>query len=356
MTAICGTATELRPALEASLERTLGAFVARADGHHGEFRELCEASAQLVRGGKKLRPLMFLHVLSGLVGRPAVDEAVLDVACAIELLHAALVMHDDVIDRDSVRRGQRNVSGRAADRAASGGAPIVAAERFGAAAGIVAGDQLLSLAMRLIARADIAAGVRGELVGLIDEAVFASAAGEHADAWFRLGLDDASADRVRRTAALKTAAYSFQAPLAAAAVLARVDDDRARALREIGRRMGVVYQLRDDVLGVFGDPVRTGKSVVADLREGTQSLLVVFARDASEWPGVSARFGDDALEDDDAEAIRRVMRDSGARDRVEGEIAAERDRVGALIVDAVFAPALEAYLLDMLDRCTERTS
>jgi len=352
-------------AVDARLGEHLARLRERAEGHHAGFREMWRSAEELVRGGKRLRSSVFASALRGLredgdttggtVGGTVGGTAdAVDIACAVELLHAAFIVHDDVIDGDLVRRGRPNVSGRAVEAANRAGAVPAAAGAFGQAAGILAGDVLLSAALSLVGSGDVGGATRRALVDLFHDTVFASVAGEHADVWFSLGVEDADATRVLQTIELKTARYSFQTPLEAAAILAGCRPERIRQLRDIARGLGVVYQLRDDVLGVFGSSEATGKSVSADLREGTQTLLIALARTSPEWRSVAHRFGAPDLDEDDAEALRTALRASGALDRVELAIDAECAVVRRRIRHAHLPPMLESYLLDLLVRCAER--
>ncbi len=342
--------------LDTRLRGLLADLRERASIHHPRFEEMSAVIARLTLGGKKLRPAVFSAALRGLTGddAAATGRDAVDIACALELLHVALVIHDDVIDSDSVRRGEPNVSGQARDAAIALGASAASAEGFGRAAGIIAGDLLLSSALSLVATTEFDAPTRRALITLFEQTIFASAAGEHADVWFSLGLEEADATRLLRTIELKTACYSFQAPLEAAAILAGCDADTVRRLRGIGCGLGIVYQLRDDVLGVFGSTDATGKTVSGDLREGTQTLLVALARDTPQWQAVAHRFGAADLDEADAEALRAALDDSGARERVERAIEAECAVVRRRISRGRFPAEMTGFLLDLLERCAER--
>lgn len=348
-----------RAVLDARLHRLLADLRERATRHHPRFDEMCAVIERLTLGGKKLRPAVFAAALRGLSENDAgtADRdagAAVDVACALELLHVAFVIHDDVIDSDVLRRGAPNVSGQAREAAIAYGASTQAAEGFGEAAGIIAGDLLLTSALSLVGASELDGPVRRAMIRLFEETIFASAAGEHADVWFSLGLEDADVARLLRTIELKTARYSFQAPLEAAAILAGCGEDTVRRLRGIGCGLGIVYQLRDDLLGVFGSTDATGKTAIGDLREGTQTLLIALARDTPEWQAVAHRFGAADLDETDAAALRAALDDSGARDRVERAIEAECAVVRRRIAHGRFPPAMTGFLLDLLERCAER--
>jgi geranylgeranyl diphosphate synthase type II len=114
----------------------------------------------------------------------------------------------------------------------------------------------------------------------------------------------------------KTGAYSFALPLQAGALLAGADERTVGRLGEAGRLLGIAFQLVDDLLGVFGDPARTGKSATSDLRTRKQTPLLAHARSTSEWERIRPYVGRD-LTDDELNETRRLLTTSGSRRFVE---------------------------------------
>lgn len=232
------------------------------------YPALWHALGEAARGGGRVRPRLLLTAYRAFGGTE--DAVAHHVAEAVELLHTALVVHDDVIDHDSVRRGRPNVSGTFASLARAAGADDAAAGQLGATAGILAGDLALVGAVAMIARTPAPAHVVARLLDLTEDAIRVTAAGELEDVRFGLGIGTPSLTQVLVTEERKTAAYSFALPLQAAAVLADTASATAAldALGRIGRLVGTAFQLADDLDGTFGDPTRTGKSAISDLREG----------------------------------------------------------------------------------------
>ena len=154
-----------------------------------DYAQLWEAMARSTQGGKLLRPALVLGVHEQLGGTRA--AAALDVAVAFELLHTAFLLHDDVIDRDLTRRGQRNLAGERIDESVASGIDIGPAERWAQASAILAGDLLIHDAQSFLARLSAPEPVRLALLDLLDDAVFASAAGELADVALSVGTSKA---------------------------------------------------------------------------------------------------------------------------------------------------------------------
>lgn len=323
-------------------------------GFSASYAQLWDSLERMASGGKKVRPRLLLDAHAALGGTDV--RAAVDAACAIELLHVALVIHDDVIDRDLVRRGEMNITGRFASEALLRGAGRREAHAWGEASSLLAGDLMLTLAHSVLARLDVDESRRQAALDIFDEAVFESAAGEHHDAWLSLQLESATAEDVLTMVDRKTAVYSFQAPLTLAAVLAGAPSRVVDELTVIARRIGVIYQLRDDVLGVFGDEGETGKSTFGDLREGKETLLVSYARSDAAWATVAPHFGDDEMSASEAESVRRVIEESGALLFVESLISERCDEVHRLIRESHLPTAMTQQLNDLVTTCGTRTS
>ncbi len=233
------------------------------------FGQLWQALQSTTRGGKRFRPRLIWTASEGLGGADLENAAL--VGAAFELLHTALIIHDDVVDRDFVRRGRPNVSGQYLAQALAQGFSRSEAEHRAMSVAVVAGDLALFNAYRLIDRTSVPSHTRSRLMAILDDAIFCSAAGEFLDIEYSFPNGGVPVEDVVEMERLKTAVYSFEDPLKAAAVLAGADEGAIAGLGEIGCSMGVAYQIVDDILGVFGDESGTGKSNLGDLREGKRS-------------------------------------------------------------------------------------
>jgi len=301
-------------------------------GDRRDGTRLWEAVRDTSGGGKRVRPRILLDTYDALAGAGAPEprEVALAVAAAVELLHHAFLVHDDVIDGDDVRRGRPNVAGAYAERARRSGADDRQAAGYGAAAGILAGDLALAGAVRAVALCGAAPATTARLLDAVDEALHLTADGELADV--RLSLaPSADLDEALRTAERKTAVYSFQLPLRAAVLLAGRDDLEPDVLR-LGRALGLAFQLRDDLDGVFGDPTVTGKSNASDLREGKGTPLVALAHGTWAWDELTTVLGNPAAGEPELQRARDLLAACGARAAVEtlvAELEAEARALGA---------------------------
>lgn len=277
-------------------------------------RSLWSALQTASVGGKRLRPRLVLASHEALGGDQ--DTAAAQVSDAVEMLHTAFVVHDDVIDADLTRRGRPTVAAEFADWARGVEVGPDRAARYGLAAAILAGDLALVGAVTMVATCGAPPDVVGRLLHLFEQALQRSAAGELADVRVSMvtGVDLAETLDV---AEWKTAAYSFQLPLQAGAVLAGADEDTIDLLGEIGRLTGIAFQLRDDLRGVFGDTAETGKDPLSDLREGKGTALVAYARATTLWTQIQPYVGRPDLDAQGMEHARRLFTACGARQAVE---------------------------------------
>lgn len=319
-----------RPTTDQALRRLLEQGRQRAVATDPQHARLWDALAAATEGGKRFRPALVTQSHEAL-GGTCFLEAV-EVGAAVELLHTAFVIHDDVIDGDHLRRGRPNVSGTFHADALVAGAHPQDAGVFGRTAGILAGDLALAAAIRAVATCGAPSEVTHRLLDLFDAALHVTASGELADVRLSLSIATASLAESLAMEERKTSAYSFALPLQAGAVLAGADDATVTGLGEAGRMLGVAFQLVDDLLGVFGDPTQTGKSVTCDLRSRKQTPLLAHARTTSEWDLISGYVGRD-LTDDELSETQRLLTLSGSRRFVEELAEAHRETARKVVED-----------------------
>jgi geranylgeranyl diphosphate synthase type I len=327
-------------ALETLLERQLDDIGFLGD----ELAPIAAALRQFVlRGGKRIRPAFVYWGYRGAggAGGAAADPVVL-AACAVELLHVCALIHDDIMDGSRVRRGQPAVHVRFADLHQASrwrGEP----ESFGEGAAILMGDLAFTWAdagltgsglapERLVAALEVFNVLRSEMMGGQYLDLVAAQRGE---------VDEAA---VHRVLIYKSGKYTVERPLHMGATMgvpagdgARLDAVRA-AYSAYGVPLGEAFQLRDDVLGVFGAPEVTGKPAGDDLREGKETFLILRTRQRSGPAGrrlLESSLGDAKLSDDAVEALRGLIADCGALDETEA-------RIGALVTQARTALATDA--------------
>lgn len=277
-------------------------------------------------GGKRIRPLYAWAGFVGSGGPERVKEeekAVLRAVSSLELIQACALIHDDIIDHSDQRRGEPTVHRRVARLHRDNGWRRCA-EDFGEAVAILVGDLALVYAEDMLQDSGLSAealararepwrAMRAEVIGgqLLD--ISLEATGEE---------DIDLAERVNR---FKTAAYTIERPLHLGAMIADAPKPTVSAFRGYGRDIGVAYQLRDDLLGVFGDPSVTGKPAGDDLREGKRTVLLALALHAADEhdPAAARVLRDKVGRTSDAEDVARlaeIIEATGAAQEVEHRI------------------------------------
>ncbi|MCD4536455.1 polyprenyl synthetase family protein [Nocardioides sp. cx-169] len=303
-------------AAPSDVQRALDAAVGPLPPAAGpDRRALDEALRDALSGGKRFRPRLVAAVHDALGG--TARTAVAEVGAAVELLHTAFLVHDDVIDGDDLRRGRPSTPGRFRAEALGHGATPQGAESYARAASVLVGDLALSHALRAVALCEVDAGTRASLLDLFDTALRVSATGELADVRLSLGVAEPTLAEVLAMEAHKTAAYSFELPMQAGAALAGAESGVVDGVGRVGRLLGVAYQLLDDLEGVFGDPEGTGKAPLGDLREGKRTPLIVHAQGSATWGRVSPYLGRADLGPADAARVRNALEEGGSRAFVE---------------------------------------
>ncbi|HVL82163.1 MAG TPA: polyprenyl synthetase family protein [Actinomycetota bacterium] len=343
------TRTDLRHLIDVALERFLASQRDHLD--EGAHPLLDEIGAVVAAGGKRLRPTFCFWGYRATGAAPS-DEIVA-ASAALELVHTFALIHDDVMDRSEVRRG-RPATWKAFAGASQGGRSDP--QQMGVAAAVLTGDLALVLADRLLASSGFASDVLARARLRFDSMRAAAIAGQMLD------LDAAHLGRVtegeaRRIATLKSGGYTVAYPLSIGADLGGDDPDVQRVLAGYGSPLGQAFQLRDDVLGVFGDPSITGKERDGDLREGKQTVLVARARatgTAAQVALLDRALGRPDLTPDDADRLREVLRETGALDHTLGliaDLAAEaRAALDAAVIGSEVADALTELAQDVSER------
>lgn len=354
---------DLRQAVSA---RVAASITDLAEGHAGigpEVADLFAICTGLLSGGKRLRAAFAAAGWAAFGGADLADPVV-RAGAGLELFQMAALVHDDIIDASTTRRGMpaahRQLAARHR-RLGLDGDP----DRFGESGALLLGDLLLVASQQEVESgleslpAPARAQARSILLTMMSEVtvgqyldIYAQAAPWSADATLDL-------DRARRVIRAKSASYSVQQPLRLGAAMACADDAGLAACAAFGLPIGEAFQLRDDLLGVFGDPALTGKPAGDDLREGKRTVLVTSAMtraSRAQRAQLQQALGNPDLQPAEVDRVRAILSETGADREVE-ELIADRVAEGLRVLDAAPVNArADAVLRSLVEAAVTRTS
>ena len=337
-------------AIEAAIVATIAETRATVAPAAATGAELVDAVAAAARGGKRMRAAAVMASYSAHGGTD--PDAAAPVAAALELFQAAALVHDDVLDDASTRRG-RPTAHIAFAKAHSDRGGAGSAERFGLAGAVLAGDLSLVAATRAITYAPLGTA-QADTLRLFTEMMELVTVGQYLDmriAAMPLAALEGQIEGIRATMRAKTASYTAEFPLALGASAAGATPQQIAAARAAGLPAGIAFQLRDDLLGIVGDSSLTGKPVGEDIREGkrTVPLWLAWTRsDAVARSALEAAVGRSAATDAEVAAAIDVIERSGAIGAVEAEIESLTAEAGELLGALEIEPEGRAGLADLM--------
>jgi geranylgeranyl diphosphate synthase type I len=369
--------TRLVDLVQARLDDFLDSRAPIIDDIAPELASFVDFSRELLAGGKRFRALFCYwgwQAVStdspdfdplGPAGTPDDLSAVVAVSSALEIFHAAALVHDDIMDNSDTRRGIPAAHKKFEALHTNEGFAGDPAD-FGRSGGLLLGDlllgwsdELLDDGLELLGDHGRRRAARSEFNRMRTEVTVGQYLDILEERSWRAHPDEEHLGRAHRVIVYKSAKYSVQAPLAIGGALGGGTVAQLSALREFGLPLGIAYQLRDDVLGVFGDPLVTGKPAGDDLREGKRTVLIALAR--AGLPGGAARLldellGDPELEPNQVTMLQNTIRSSGAVDRVERMIAHNVESARTAIADAPLTRDARSQLLQLTDTVTNRVA
>ena len=343
--------------LREEIERALVAFIDREQvalsAIGPELAPISEATREFLTEGKRLRPL-FAYWANRACGGVHGDELVKAVS-SLEFLHACALIHDDVMDGSDTRRGKPAIHHRFAtlhrQESMSGNA-----ETFGLSSAVLLGDLCLVWADRMLNESGLDHVVMHRLNPVYDEMRVELMAGQYLDV-LEQALATSSVERSLRIARHKSGKYTVERPLHFGAVIAGADTPTLELFSRYGLPLGEAFQLRDDILGVFGDPSETGKPAGDDLREGKRTVLIAHAvnkASAAQSIEIRKHLGDPHLSPDGVHILREIIRETGALAEVEEIIEESLAESIAAISSADLDIEAVAVLKDLAIAATRR--
>jgi geranylgeranyl pyrophosphate synthase len=270
-------------------------------------------------GGKKIRGSLVLLSFE-MSGKNITPDAV-KLAAAVEIASSSLLIHDDILDDDRQRRGEKSVFAQYGELAVS--EKLDEPDRFGRGMGIINGDYGFFLAYALLTEIIADMEIYTRIVREFSDRLKHVCLGEMQDYYLDFQKVEPVKNEILKCYIDKTANYSFCWPLRIGAMLAGTNPEEIQKLTGLGENLGIIYQLKDDELGVMGDEKITGKPVGADIREGKKTLYDYYLReysDVSELKRLNTIVGNITLKQADLDYVRDLILKYGIQDKIDQEI------------------------------------
>lgn len=296
--------------VDEQVELVLSEFLSEIKKTNPKLVPLALGLVNTCKGGKRIRGVLVklgyeIGMESSDISRQSSDKEILKVGVAYEILHAALLNHDDIIDKSELRRGKYTLY------KALGG------DHYGISQALILGDIGLFLPVKLIASSNFPDDFKNKALSYFTQTVIDTGWGEALDVELgNLQIERKEAD-VLAIHKLKTAQYTISGPLIIGAILAGGSDELLEKLDEFGENLGIAFQIQDDILGCFGDEKALGKSVTSDIEEGKNTLLITYAlehSDKAQQAILSKFYGQGKIGKKELDLIKKVFLDTKSLD------------------------------------------
>ena len=329
------------------------------DGEIEDIREKDDFSAEIVSyikklvlsGGKRIRPALVFNGYKAFGGKE--KEKIMKIAIATELIHIFLLIHDDIIDRGEKRHGV-DVLNKWVEKKSEAEFKDDDSMRYGNSVAIIAGDMAFALANKLVAKSGFSENLLVEVFAYLQKIVLSTCIGQNQDINIEYS-DMAKKTEVMKMYENKTARYTFEGPLRLGAILAGAGRKDFDSISKYAIPIGVAFQIQDDILGIFGDEEKIGKSAASDIIEGKKSILVLSAMEngnEAEKEKINFLLGKKDISENEIAEFRAIIKKSGALESAKDEMKkliekgkSSSDEIGTDKEVHVFLSSMGDYML-----------
>ncbi|MDP3973283.1 MAG: polyprenyl synthetase family protein [Candidatus Daviesbacteria bacterium] len=336
--------------IDEAVDQTLSEWFEGIKKEYPKLIPLSLAFINACKGGKRIRGTLVklgyeIANQSSVVSLQSSD--IIRVGAALEILHASILAHDDIIDKSELRRGQKTLY------------QVLGGDHYGVSQAIGLADIGFFLCLSIISKSKFQDQEKNQAIGIVSKMMMDTGLGEILDVELpHLGGERKEED-VIKIMHLKTAQYTISGPLMIGAILGGAEESLMDALGEYGDNLGIAFQIQDDILGVFGEEKELGKSVTSDIEEGKNTLLITEAlkRVNQEQKEVLAKYyGQGKIDDKKLEQIRQVFTDTGSLDYSKAKAVKYVKAAKAVIPEITQDKDLDKLLTEMASFLVERRS
>lgn len=301
--------------------------------------------------GKRIRPILVYFGYLAAGGKN--KKAILDTCIFVELVHSYLLIHDDIIDRDQVRRGKPTVHCQYQEIYKE---LSKESEHLGLCGGILAGDLASVFSYEILAQSNFRPELKTKAIKRLNQVLENVISGQTLDIFLGMGRQLTKKD-IFKILEYKTARYTIEGPLQTGAILAGANKKTLQTLSQYALPLGIAFQLKDDILGMFGNPKITGKAVGADIKEGKQTLLILEAKrqaDKKQKKFIRQVFGNRKTTAVQIEKMKEIVRQTGALDFVIDEAEKLANQAKQVIEKSNFSQDVRQSLTEIADYILKR--
>lgn len=305
--------------------------------------------------GKMMRGILVLFSQEMFSSTP--DVYSYNCASAIELAHSGLLVHDDIIDNDNLRRGKKTIFAQFEDEAKE--KKLKNPHFYGQSMGICSGDIAFFLVFELLSRDVTNSQHATSIINLFSQTLQTVAASEMHD--FHLGFidNDTSKDEIMEIYRTKTAYYTFSTPLTVGATFAGADQDTISKLTKMGEYLGIVFQMKDDEIGITASQEVIGKPVGSDIRENKKTYvrtLLFESVSESEKNRLNTIFGDETITHQEIEYVKELLEKYRITEQVNHEIQLLSEQAHDILINLPISEKYKNTLEELIVYNTNRTS
>lgn len=281
-----------------------------------------------LNGGKRIRSLLTLIIYYGYKGK---NKNIYDLALASELLHSFLLIHDDIIDNDDFRRNKMTCH-KALEKKFN---------KIGVDLAIILGDLAYTFSLQIIQNSKISSNQKDKATKIVLKTIERTCYGEYLDICSQ--IKNVDEDFIKFIHLYKTSYYTFESPFKLGANLANVNNSEIQKLERLSIFLGLMFQIQDDILGIFGDEKQFGKPIGSDIKEGKKTLLIVKSKSKYIYSKLGKKITKKELQ-----KIKNIMKTSGALDYCYSKIDMFYEKSKKIINNLEMTPKYKKELLDIL--------
>lgn len=280
-----------------------------------ELLKMVEYLQGYMNSGKRIRPILFYY--GYLIADGKDKYGALKASIAIEFVHASMLIFDDIMDKATTRRNKPSMHCLYRDEVGINHLSLGSeeAEHFGKSMAQLCGILALQYGYEILETCNFSSRLKIKAISKLTRTIAETIAGQKEDIYMSLSLNYNDPDRILNMIELKTAKYTFEGPLIMGAILARAGDEFLKYLSDFAIPLGTAFQMRDDILGVFGNESQTGKSSSSDITEGKKTILIsksLTGANVRQKKEILSVLGKKEISSSDIETVRKIIKQTGS--------------------------------------------